>query len=157
MIIDHIRNYRQYLGLGKNIARALEHINENVPAFAGGRFLEPKNRYELNGSVYVLVNNYPAKAPGEGRLEAHRKYIDVQYVALGNERVGWAPLDDRPPVQAYDEQNDIAFFGGPHTLLPFNTGMFAIFSPQDFHMPGIEVAPGESPSYVRKVVVKVLV
>ena len=35
------------------------------------------------------------KAESEGKLEAHRKYIDVQYVISGEELMGYAPLSNQ--------------------------------------------------------------
>ncbi|MCK7529168.1 MAG: YhcH/YjgK/YiaL family protein [Ignavibacteriales bacterium] len=46
----------------------------------------------------------------EGKLEAHRKYIDVQYVIRGEELMGYAPLGGQKILEPYKEENDIVFF-----------------------------------------------
>ena len=54
----------------------------------------PDGRVEVDDEgVFALVQSYESKARGDViRFEAHRKYVDIQYVASGEEYEGWATL-----------------------------------------------------------------
>jgi len=146
MIIDKIGNHKQYSKLGKKIALALEYLrNTDFAHMANGR-------HDIDGNeMYVLISDYLTKDCSECKIEAHRKYVDVQYVIKGKESVGYAPLDGRPSITEYDDKNDYILFTGDVSLIELNEGMFAIFYPEDLHMPGV----GKTKSSVRKAVVKV--
>jgi len=112
-------------------------------------------RYDLDGdNLYASVSEYLTKNEENARYEAHRKYIDIQYVISGKEQIGIAPMSLKKDVlEAYDAAKDIEF-------LTVNQGVnfkaasdrFFIFFPEDVHRPGLK--DGEN-STVRKVVVKV--
>ena len=145
MIIDRIENYKNYENLGIKISLALNHIK--TTDFDNK---EP-GRYDIDGDdIYVMVNDYNTKDSSECRLEAHRKYIDVQYVAKGSEFMGYAPLAGQTVTADYDEDRDVVFYEGEPSFIRLDKGMFVIFYPEDLHMPGT----GEGRP-VRKIVVKV--
>jgi YhcH/YjgK/YiaL family protein len=146
MVIDKIENRGLYTSLGSGIEKALNYI-----ANTDFSILKP-GRYELDGDdIYAIVSDYVTKDRTECRLEAHRKYVDVQYVAAGSETAGYAPLGSQTPLTGYDDSKDCVFYGGGASFIQLAEGIFAIFFPDDLHMPGT----GASPSPVRKVVVKV--
>lgn len=68
--------------------------------------------------------------------------------------MGYAPLKDQVIITPYNEENDITFYKGEKSFTKVSEGMFAIFFPNDVHMPGASV---DKPQNVRKVVVKVKV
>lgn len=112
-------------------------------------------RYDTDdGSLYATVSEYTTKNEEDARYEAHRKYIDIQYVINGQELIGLAPLANRlETLETYDPERDIEFLtvkGG--VKLKAHPGRFFIFFPEDAHCPGMK--DGEN-STVRKVVVKV--
>src|SRR3989339_790797 len=69
-------------------------------------------RHELDGNrLYAMVMTEPGKGRDRARLEAHRRYIDIQYTIAGAEEIGWAPLAVcRRANPAYDETKDLVFF-----------------------------------------------
>lgn len=148
MVVDSLDNARLYAPLGTRIAAALEHVASTNLAAA------PAGRYELDGNrVFVLVQDYTSKSQGDGRWERHRRYIDLQVVVSGNERIGYAPaasLEEGP----YDPDRDIAFLTGGGSFVTLSAGHFMLLWPDDAHMPGIEAG---GPAPVRKVVVKIAV
>jgi YhcH/YjgK/YiaL family protein len=87
------------------------------------------------------------------RLEAHRRYIDIQLVLEGDEQMGWKPLADcHNPVSEHSEERDIRFFhDAPASWVAVPPDHFCIFFPEDAHAP--LVASG----MVRKVIFKVAV
>ena len=150
MILDRIENAAMYRPLGTNIARALDYLGRTD--FAD---LAP-GRYELDGDrVFALVSELELTAAAEAVWEAHRKYLDVQYVARGTERMGRASLrNDVRVTQPYDARTDAALYDVSGDLFTVGEGSFVIFTPQDIHAPGLLVEQAAAPQFVRKVVVK---
>ena len=151
MIIDSIKNASLYYALGDRIAAALKYIEgADLPSL-------PKGRHEIQGDeVYALVQDYLTKPKDAALWEAHRKYIDIQFVVSGTERMGYTSLETMTavhPAPEYNEVKDVVKFDGEGSFFIAEPGTFAIFAPQDAHMPGINVSGSEP---VRKVVVKVL-
>ena len=147
MIIDKIENSNLYKCLGKRIEKAFEYIhNTDLKNIKPGK-------YEIDGeNIFALINEYKTKSESEGKLEAHKKYIDVQFVINGEELMGYAPLGGQRVLEPYKEENDIMFLTGDKSFTKVSSGMFAIFFPEDVHMPGIS---SEKISDVKKLVIKV--
>ena len=119
--------------------------------------LDLPERVEIDGkNIYALVQVYetiPAEA--EVRCEAHRLYLDIQYIASGEEMMGWAPLDNLRAVTAYNAEKDVLHGSVPLaelTPVQVRAGHAAVFYPEDAHAPKLAVS---SPTGVRKIVVKV--
>jgi len=112
-------------------------------------------RYDLDGNnLYVLLSEYMSKNEEDARYEAHRKYLDIQYVVSGKELIGIAPLAQMKDIlEPYSEVKDIMFMTvNPGTDYKAMPDRFFIFFPEDLHRPGLK--DGEN-SPVRKAVVKV--
>lgn len=149
MIIDKIENAHLYKNIGERISKSFKYIKttdlKNLPA----------GKYPIDGdNIFALVSEYKTKSEQEGKLEAHRKYIDVQYVIRGEEKMGYVPLNGQQILEPYKEANDIIFFTGDKSFTKVSEGMFAIFFPEDVHMPGINAG---NISEVKKLVIKVRV
>lgn len=113
-------------------------------------------RYEIDGdNCWASVAEADLVAPAERKLEAHRKYIDIQSPITGPELMGFAVMDDKAKALPFNTEKDYVLYEGksePHVI---NPGEYAIFFPPlGAHAPAC-VAPG-GPSKIRKVVVKVL-
>ncbi len=112
-------------------------------------------KYEIDGTdLYAPLSEYMSKNEEDARYEAHRKYIDIQYVVSGKELIGIAPISQQKDIlEPYSEEKDIMFMtvnqGTNYQALP---DRFFIFFPDDLHRPGLK--DGEN-SPVRKMVVKV--
>jgi YhcH/YjgK/YiaL family protein len=147
MIIDRIENSGLYLNLGNRIAKALKYLNSTD--LSG---IKP-GRYEVeDDNIYAIVNEYKTKDAKDCVLEAHRKFIDIQYIYSGVELVGVTSLINQIPVEEYDETRDCVFFNEETSFVKMTAGMFAVFFPGDLHMPGVKA---DSISEVKKVVIKV--
>lgn len=148
MIIDALDNAGLYAGIGTRLRTALE-------ALANRDFTEsPPGRVEIDGDdVFALVQDYETRTrtPADP-WEAHRRYIDVQYIAAGTETMGFAPVNELRERQPYDPDKDCALYSGDGDFVTVRRGMFVVFFPWDAHLPGL-AAP--DPAGVRKVVVKV--
>jgi len=147
MVIDHISRASTYHGLGRGIRDALQFLAQaDLAATSPGR-------HELSGGSYAIVSEYDTKAAEGALYEAHRRFVDVQFIVSGSERIGYAPLEALSAVGAYDDERDVVKLEGAGDLLLLPAGTFAILWPGDGHMPGISA--GDAPAHVRKVVVKV--
>jgi len=147
MIIDKIENAHIYKNISERISKSFEYIKSTDLKTL------PAGKYPIDGeNIFALLSEYKTKSEQEGKLEAHRKYLDVQYVIEGEELMGYAPLGRQKVLDPYKEENDIVFFTGDKSFTKITAGMFAIFFPEDVHMPGISTG---KISDVKKLVIKV--
>ena len=145
MIFDNIKNISQYLNLDENLKKGFDFILKNdLKSFENGK-------YQINGEkIYANIQEYETKA--NGLFEAHRKYIDIQYIVNGFEKIEVCEVSELDEKIPYDEKKDLIFFEGNGSFLKLKAGYFAVFFPQDGHKPCLI---DEIKSNVKKVVVKV--
>lgn len=147
MIYDKIDNIDFYKGLSPNIALALDFLKQMKPDTAVGTC-------QINHRVKVIVSEYETKLQNEHGYEAHRKYIDIQYLLSGEERIACLPVERLKETKPYNEEKDAAFYAAdlkPQEMT-ISDGYFAVFFPQDGHMPQLCV---DKPMKVKKEVIKV--
>lgn len=124
------------------IQECLDWARDVDPAIAPGR-------YEIRGDdLYVLVQNRISK-PREERPhpETHRRYVDLQLCRGGSELIDWYPAVCLREYTAYNEERDVAFFHRPESglqTLVMTPGTFAVFFPEDAHVP--EITDGRNAS-----------
>ncbi|MEA4846274.1 MAG: YhcH/YjgK/YiaL family protein [Clostridiaceae bacterium] len=147
MIIDKLKNAKLYYGLDRRIRKALEFLESSDPDI-----LE-EGRYEIDAdNIFAKVSEYSPKSKDSSRWEAHKKYIDIQYVVKGREFIGYNNIDSMLGKTEYDDQKDISFFSGDGNFVKLEKGMFGIYFPEDVHMPAISC---DAEGRVKKVVIKV--
>jgi biofilm protein TabA len=148
MIYDLLENANRYIHLHEGFDNAFAFLRRpDLQELAA-------DRYDIDGDrVFAIVAKAPGRRREEGRLEVHGKYIDIQMLLAGTDQMGWKPASQcRKPSGPYDPDGDIRFFDDPPVAwFPVEPGMFAIFFPEDGHLP--LVSPGE----IHKVIVKVAV
>jgi biofilm protein TabA len=150
MIHDRLENAAFYSGLSPRFEAAFAWLAANdLPSLAEGRIA-------IEGDdIYALVQRYRTEGREGKAYETHRVYADIQVLVRGRELIAWRPADGLEEAQAYDPAKDFAGWkdsGGVE--LPLEAGDFALFFPQDAHLP--KLAAGEG-AEVMKVVVKVRV
>ena len=148
MIVDRLDNRNFYATLNRDIARGLDFLADTDLA---GLEL---GRHDIEGDrIFALVTEYETKPKADAGWEAHRKYHDIQLVVFGEEEIGYNNL--RLMDQGnYDQDKDFQGLQGSGDMIALRPGVFALFTPQDAHAPGL--VHGRSQP-VRKVVVKVAV
>jgi YhcH/YjgK/YiaL family protein len=146
MIVDRLGNRSVDAHLPPRVRQALEFLRTtNMTAMKIGR-------HEIDGDrLFALVQEYTTKPAAECAWEAHRRYIDVQYVVSGIERMGHAPISRMTIRTPYDAERDVTLFERGDHFVTLNAGSFAIFGPDDVHSPCVTAS---EPSRVRKIVVK---
>ncbi len=148
MIYDKIDNLDIYAGISEDIRLGLEWLRDVNPDIK-------KGVYELSSRVKAIVSEYTTKDVNENGYEAHREYIDIQFLLKGSEKICCLPLESLKETKAYRAENDAAFYkesGVKSQEMVIGNGYFAVFFPQDGHMPGLIA---KSLEQVKKVVVKI--
>lgn len=147
MILDSLENAALYAPIHPRIALALGEL-ARLSAL-------PEGRYALDGEqVFAIIEQYQTKPREDALWEAHRKYIDVQFVVEGAEVMGVAPLQNMEAQGEYDEAKDYQPFAGDGDFFTLRAGQFAILFPQDVHLPQRSL---NQPQTVKKIVIKVAV
>lgn len=122
--------------------------NEDLASLDTGKY------FLKNDSLIVIVDEYKTKDMDETKFEAHEKYIDIQYLIKGEEKIGVTKLKNQKALIPYDETKDIAFYdisGNNYRLA--NEDVFFIFFPEDAHRPCIKTGPNAT---VKKIVFKII-
>ncbi|MBQ3311182.1 YhcH/YjgK/YiaL family protein [bacterium] len=151
MIKDSLEYIKNYFGLSDKIKLGLQYLAETD--FSK---LE-KGKYEILGNeVFVNIQDYDTKPKNEGKWEAHRKYIDIQYIISGSEKIGVGSLKDFSSLIPYDDQKDLEFLETKKRTQFIDLGKkeFMILYPNDVHMP--QIIRDDSSKHVRKAVLKIL-
>ena len=73
MVLDNLKNLRDYESLNPLFAKAFDYI-ESTDLKA----LEPGKIILIENELIVNVNQIPAKTTEEAKLETHNEYIDIQ-------------------------------------------------------------------------------
>ena len=110
---------------------------------------------EIQGrDIYASVSTVDTMPRDKGTYEAHKQYIDVHYCIDGSELIEWAHVQTLGTPIEENREKDYALFSTPNaaTSISMTPGTFAIFFPEDAHMPKLSVIG--SPQ-VKKAVVKV--
>ena len=132
MILDRLENAENYYDMHPDFQQALEFLRQ--PGLAE----LPPERYDIDGDrIFCMISKGPGRNRAEAKLEAHRKYIDIQYVIAGADEMGWKPTSACTLVDtAYNADKDIEFFKDkPEKWTEVPAGSFVIFCPQDAHAP----------------------
>ena len=144
MIVCPWKDIKKYAPLLPGIEEAFEAVNA-LESY------EPKT-YNLSDGNRFFVAAGTTTAPEYG--EAHRKYLDIQYMVKGKEVMGWADLAACKPVDEFSEEKDIGFYSGDYEYLNIHEGMCYVVFPEDVHMPSRHL---DVPNDFVKVVVKLKV
>ena len=148
MILDALPQWRRYATLNPRFAQAFAFLERATPD-------TPDGRHEIDGdAVFALVQRYQTQPVAE-HLEAHRRYVDIQFILRGREVVQWAPLASVAGIaRPYDDARDAEFYTAGVATVPVRlaTGQFMILFPDDAHAP---CCAWNDPEPVTKVVVKV--
>ena len=141
MILDALSEHRRYIALHPAFARAFEFLahakwDELFPS--SPKLASYNTRQPIDGErMYVSIDLTQGRGRDGARLEAHRRYIDIQLTIDGHEEIGWKPIGDcSSTAVAFDTGKDITFFHDrPECWLSVPAGRFAIFFPEDAHAP----------------------
>lgn len=145
MIVDSLKNCDKYVschdGFDKAFAFLRRASEENLSV----------GRYEIDGDrVFAFIQEYTSKT--ESSFEAHKNYIDIQFILSGTEVMKVCDISQVKISVPYTE--DVMFFEDNEraSVAVVEAGEYGIFFPWDAHKPGLCF---DTPEEVKKVVVKV--
>jgi YhcH/YjgK/YiaL family protein len=151
MIVSHLDTWEQEKSaLSPVLQKGIEYLNAvDLARLSVGR-------HEIDGdNMFALVSEYQTAAKELKRPEAHRRYIDIQCIIAGEERIGCSHLSGRYEiVEEKLAQSDIVFYGAVdnETDIILTPGFYAVFFPGDVHRPG---CISNEVSTVKKIVLKI--
>ena len=124
-----ITNYTQltqYFDLPKEAVNFLVSADEKTEC----------GRYEFGTSCYINVidsQTVTELAP----MEAHEKYVDVQCLLVGEEKILYANKTELSVSAPYDANRDIAFYSfSSADAVTYRVGEGIVLYPNEAHLPG---------------------
>lgn len=148
MIYDRIENWKKYFS-ANGLFKVESFLRKDLAKLQDGK-------HEIDGElIFAYVSTYETKPLVEAVIESHERYIDVQVLIDGEERLdcfSGCPIEVK---KTYDESDDVAFYHRPDEVpaaVILKPGRFVLFFPEDIHSPQIAV---KAPQQVRKIVVKI--
>jgi biofilm protein TabA len=132
MILDRIEMAHRYATLHADFAESFRFLADRRLADL------PAGRHAIRGDrLYAVKSSATARRREDVVLEAHRRFIDIQFVLRGIEEMGWrSRLQCGTPSADYDAERDLEFFADrPSSWVTVKAGEFAVFFPEDAHAP----------------------
>ncbi len=145
MIIDNLANLEKYESLNENFKIVNDYLKtHDLEKMESGK-------YEIKGSeIFFNLNEYETKSIQ--KLEAHKKYIDIQILVSGEEYMGYTNIENTKVAQEYSQEKDVMFLTGEVDKIKATNKNFLIFYPQDAHMPALAIT---EPMQVKKAIFKI--
>lgn len=146
MIKDNIKRANTYYNLSDNLKKGFEWIkNHDLKNLSDGR-------YEISKDIYANLQSYTTK--DDAPYEAHRDYIDIQYMVSGEELSGVTDYSNCKTSEEYNKEKDIEFLSinTKEEFYKIKEGEFFVFFPHDAHKPALKSIENRN---VKKVIVKV--
>ncbi len=147
MIIDNLENLSLYPQIPTYVADFILSLSSDIES----------KRIELSDNCYVNVERYLTKPLSDGKFEYHKKYIDIQLLLSGKERIFYSPKVDLSEPLEFDSSKDIGFYKdkiSDKNYLTLDGSNFALIYPHEAHAP--QISYDDSSGEVVKVVVKLL-
>ena len=152
MVFDNLKNCELYYGLHPRFKDAFDFIkkaiDENTPA----------GKYEIDGKeLWASVQEYTSKLESEAKAEAHKNYIDIQFIVSGVEVIDAFDIDKATVKCEYNDVKDVTFYEDCTNVTRgvLSEGEYGIFFLNDVHKPGMCLNSNQAA--VKKIVVKVKV
>jgi biofilm protein TabA len=112
-------------------------------------------KYVIDGdNAFGTITEGPSKEFEQTAWESHRKYIDLQYVINGREKIGVTALSTATVTKPYDVTRDGANYTAEGKFYIADPAAFLLFFPDDVHRPNIKV---DGFDVVKKLVIKIKV
>ncbi len=146
MIKDNLSRAEVYCNISENLKKGFEWIkNNDLKNMSDGRYQIDENNY-ANVQTYLTKDDAP--------YEAHRDYIDIQYMISGEELSGVTDYSNCSVEEKYNKEKDIEFLfcKSQEEFHKIKEGEFFVFFPHDAHKPALKVNLNKT---VKKVIVKV--
>lgn len=112
-------------------------------------------KYPIDGEeVFASVTANATKEYDKTTWESHRKYIDLQFVIDGGEKIGVCRIDKATVTKPYDEAKDLINYTARGKVYTGGNGSYFLFFPNDAHRPNITTGGN---NVEKKLVIKIRV
>ena len=154
MITGNVNHLELLPYLPAQLKQVIQHVMANFNADSA------LGKFDVDGeNQFVMIFNDSTSPAEERRQELHGKYLDIQIVLAGQEKMVFSNLAAPQGSAEWLEGKDIAFLpltpqGLEEKSFIMNAGDFVVFYPGELHKPMCAV--GEN-APVKKAVVKILV
>lgn len=149
MIFSEINKNNKDYKLPAALLKAINYLKDNdFSKFETGV-------YEIEGKdIFAQVFDIQTLPIEDIYPEVHKKYIDVQYLVSGKEKIGFSNDSGEYEVSEFYKDRDLIFYKNVENegFIEARPGCYSIFFPSDIHRPGII---SDKSMKIRKVVVKV--
>ncbi len=152
MVFDNLKNCELYFGMHPRFREAFDFIKKAIADDL------PAGKYEIDGKeLWASVQEYTSKLEAEAKAEAHKNYIDIQFIVSGIEVIEGFDIARATPKSEYNDVKDVMFYEDDANAVKgiLNTDEYGIFFPNDVHKPGMCLNGNQAT--VKKIVVKVKV
>lgn len=151
MILDKIENLSDYISLNKGFLKIITFLQK----IDLGDLKEGKTLL-VGEELFLFYNVYNTKVNKLGILEAHKKYIDLQYIIEGEEIINYEVFRKQKTYKSYNSEDDYLLCNEDNSKkIKIEEGEFFIFFPQDLHFPGNN--SNSTSKKVKKIIFKILV
>ena len=142
MIYDKLENFEKYVSAHPEFKTVAEFMKNN------DLLAIPTGKTPINEKVFLNRQSYLGK-PDSNKYESHIKYIDVQVVMKGREKIKYSVVE--PTITEVNEK-DVYFTETDADIVMELENSFAVFFPGELHAPGI----GVNDEQVEKIIFKVM-
>ena len=153
MIFTNVNDEVQNKRLAKDIQFCIEYAKKNenrILSLVHGSYDVGYNDIKMN------IGKYFTKSENEKFWESHKKYLDVQIMINGTEKVAINDIRDMK-VKSFDEEKDLTILEGDKAFdIVMKTGDVLVFFPNDVHKPELNVSENDNSGNIRKIVTKVV-
>ena len=149
MVIDKIENAQRYYSLHPEFKAVFEGLAQLTPE-------SEMKKYEIDGEkAFFSVSEYENMPVAECGFEAHKKYIDIQFVISGHEHIDVTDAAALEVTEDFVPGGDVAFYADSDkfSVADLGAGDFVILFPGEAHRP--LVAPDGKPVKTIKAVAKI--
>ncbi len=137
----------------EDIKKYFDIPNEAIEFLRGADCDTENKRYEFGEFCYVNVQSCDTKEE-KPLMEAHEKYVDIQYLISGDEKIYYTPKAELGIMKPYSEGEDAALynFDEKSEAVIYTSGEAIILYPEEAHLPNRAAA---EPKTIKKAVIKV--
>lgn len=150
MIIDNLDNISLYRNIPNSVIEFLDNLDVGNLEYG---------KHVLDASTYVNIETYSTKAIENAKYESHDKYIDIQILLSGCEKIGVIDRNILSVSESYDNNRDITFYSekiNKDKTFLLNGSNFIMIFPHEAHAPQI-AADFNTSENVIKLVAKIKV
>ncbi len=150
MVFDNLKNCELYFGMHPRFCEAFDFIKKAIDDDL------PAGKYEIDGKeLWASVQEYTSKLYEDAKAEAHKNYIDIQFIVSGVEVIEGFDIAKATPKSEYNDVKDVMFYEDESNAAKgiLTKDEYGIFFPHDVHKPGMCLNGNQD--IVKKIVVKV--